>query len=401
MNPKSNLFSAGATFAALLFSPTAAQAQESTEEAAPARLRRLPLSLRLEPGLAVALTEPQSRLTDAGFGQTVKLFIGLARYLEVGASATFTTLPATEAMADAGADPGTAWSFGAGARLVRPHDTAPGRRGFAAMAPWLDADALYVRTGALDRVGFAGAVGLAVPLGDRRRAWLGPFVRYLHIVQGERVGFDNRDAKLLSIGLSLELGPGLAPARRVRTAVEPPVEPPVEQPPEQPAVTAAADRDGDGVIDLLDRCPEVSGLAINSGCPPYEQVAVLPDKLEVKQKIAFGWDSATLDEGSHPALDEVARVLQENPSFRVEVEGHASSDGADDHNQSLSEARASSVLGYLMARGIAKERLSSRGLSSSSPVQSNETLAGRQRNRRVEFSVHFIILSDASQRSTP
>lgn len=396
MSSKTNLFTAGATFAALLLSPTSGHAQESISEAAPVRLRTLPLSLRLEPGLAVALTEPQSRLTEVGAGQTIKAFIGLARYLEVGASATFTTLPATEAMADAGADSGTAWGFGAGARLLRPHDVAPGRGGVAAMAPWIDADVLYVRTGALDRAGFAAGAGLAIPLGPRRRVWLGPFVRYLHIVQGERAGFDNRDAKLLSIGLSLDLGPGLLPARRVAVAAQP-----VDRLPAQPAVVAAADRDRDGVVDLLDRCPDVAGLPTSSGCPQYELVEVLADKLEIKQKIAFGWDSAGLDEGSHPALDEVARVLQENPSFRVEVEGHASSDGADDHNQSLSEARASSVLDYLAARGIAKERLASRGLSSSSPMESNQTLAGRQHNRRVEFSVHFILSNNSNNRSTP
>ncbi len=83
--------------------------------------------------------------------------------------------------------------------------------------------------------------------------------------------------------------------------------------------------------------------------------------------------------------------------FRVQIEGHASSEGGDDHNQTLSEKRAEAVLDYLVAHGIAKERLVSKGFSSSVPVATNLTEAGREQNRRVEFVVHFIILNDGSK----
>jgi outer membrane protein OmpA-like peptidoglycan-associated protein len=347
-------------------SPAHAQAESQSlvgEAEPPARMSAHPISLRLEPGVALALSSPQSDRTDPGFGQTIKLFIGLTPFLEAGPSATFTTLPTTQDMGDAG----TSWSAGGGARLLRPRDAAPGRTGFAAISPWLDADLLYVRTGELDRLGFATAVGASFPLDQRRRLWLGPYVRYFQIVQGERDGFDNRDAKLLTVGLSLEISPGLRASTRVSSVVAPPLATVAEPEPAAP--------------------------------PPIEPVAVAPvqpEKIEVTQKISFEWNSARLREDSGPALDEVVLALQQNPGFRVDVEGHASSDGGDEHNQKLSEGRALSVLDYLAAHGVARERLASRGFSSSAPLQSNNTLAGRQSNRRVEFTVSFILVSEAA-----
>jgi outer membrane protein OmpA-like peptidoglycan-associated protein len=383
---------------ALLLTPTAhAQTDPGIDEEASAQgsTARFPLSLRLEPGLAMAVTNPQSQLTDAGFAQTVKLHFGLSRYLEIGPSLTYTTLPADASMADSG----TSWTFGAGARLMRPHDAAPGRGGFRAASPWIDADLLFVRTGDLNRPGFAAAVGLAVPIDEQRRFWIGPFVRYFQIVQGDREGFDNRDAQVLSFGLSLEVGSGIQRTRAPAWVAadeepEPEVVATVAETPAEPV--PAADRDGDGISDDDDVCPDVAGDLANEGCPPYEKVVVKRDKLEVKEKIAFAWDSAELDAASYPALDEVVRALKDNPGFRVQVDGHASSDGAEAHNQTLSEERAATVLDYLVAHGIAKERLASKGLSSSEPIETNQTVAGRESNRRVEFVVHFIILNDGN-----
>ena len=285
---------------------------------------------------------------------------------------------------------GTAWAFGGGARLMRPHDAPGGAAGFYAISPWVDADLLYVRTGGLDRPGFATAAGLSIPIDDRRRFWVGPYARYFQIHQGERVGYDNRDAKILQLGVSLEVGLGLEPrhTRAVVVAVAEPLPAPAPAPP--------SDRDGDGVPDASDNCPDVAGLVENQGCPAYEKVIVKPDKLEVRDRIAFQWDSALLDDTSRPALDEVAKVLADNPNFNVKVDGHASSEGDDAHNQTLSEARATTVLDYLVGRGIARTRLTSKGFSSSVPVATNTTEAGRETNRRVEFVVEFIIIKEGN-----
>lgn len=360
------------------------EAENEVEAYGPAQTSSPAISLRLEPGMAVALTSPQAGMTDTGFGQTIKLALGLTPFFELGPSATFTTLPASAAMADSG----TSWSVGASARLMRSRDSAPGRRGFQAIMPWADADLLYVRTGSLDRPGFAVGAGLAIPLDQRRRLWLGPYVRYFQIVQGDRDGYDNRDAKLLTFGLSLEFASGQQDRRPVAMVAVASTEPS----PPAPLADTNPDRDQDGVNNEVDRCADVAGPAEQFGCPPYQQVVVQPDKIEVKQKIAFEWGSSQLSAESQPALDEVVRALHDNPAFRVEVEGHASSDGAESYNQPLSEQRATAVLDYLIAHGVARDRLASRGFSSSVPLETNSTLAGRQANRRVEFNVHFIIV---------
>ena len=368
----------------LLVAPLAHADPETDGDAPPRLAPGLKLELSVEPGLALALTDPQSQRTDAGFGQTLKLLFGVTRYLELGPTAAFTTLPAETSMPTSG----TSWAFGGGARMMRAHDAS----GFRGVSPWVDGDLLYVRTGGLDRLGFATAVGLAIPLDDRRRFWLGPYARYFQIVQGERSGFDNRDAKILQLGISLQVGVGLEPrqARAQAEAVEPAGVRVAQLPMAQP------DRDRDGVADVADNCPDVAGPVENSGCPALAGVIVKPDKLQLKDKIGFAWDSAVLDEIARPALDEVARTLGANLNVRVQVDGHASSEGGEAHNQTLSEDRASAVVDYLVARGVAKNRLVSRGFSSSVPADTNTTAAGRVTNRRVEFVVDFIILPEGN-----
>ena len=157
------------------------------------------------------------------------------------------------------------------------------------------------------------------------------------------------------------------------------------------------DRDGDGLADGVDVCPDVSGLVADAGCPPYTKVLIKPGKLELKEKIAFEWNSARLAKDSQATLDEVVRVLQDNRSFKVAVEGHSSSDGGEPHNQTLSEQRATAVLDYLVSHGVAADRLQSEGFGSSVPLGSNDTQAGRETNRRVEFVVAFIIVNDGSK----
>lgn len=350
---------------------------ESVDEDAPAPLKSgLQMSVKLEPGLASALSNPQSNRTDLGMNHTVQLLFGLNRYLAIGPTAAFTMLSKSAPMTESG----KAWLFGGTARLMRPHDV-PG----SGISPWVDASALYVRTGDLDRPGFAVGAGLAMPVDKMRKYWFGPFIRYSQIIQGDRDGFDNRDAKLLSFGINLEITTVLEPRRaRVAEVVTPP--------PVEPIVTVPSDRDGDGVVDTADNCPDVVGLAENAGCPPYEKVVVKREKLEVKEKISFEWNSAKLEASSNAALDDVVRALQDNRGFKVQIDGHASSEGGEAHNMTLSEQRAQAVLDYLVVHGVAKDRLISKGFSSSVPAQSNATVAGRESNRRVEFIIEFIMV---------
>src|SRR4051794_24109813 len=105
----------------LLGSIAHAQVAEGSDSESRPLASGLQLSLKVEPGLAAALSDPQSDRTDLGMGTTAKVLFGLNRYLQIGPSIAFTTLPATGQMTQSG----RAWTFGAGGRLMRPHD-APG-----------------------------------------------------------------------------------------------------------------------------------------------------------------------------------------------------------------------------------------------------------------------------------
>lgn len=391
MNRRSRLIFAGKAAMTgagwLLLAPFAQATEVTTSAHHPLPAQTGDFALKVEPGLAIPLTNPQSQIFNLGGGQTIKALWVLGEYLDIGPSATFIALPAETSPSNAG----TAWTFGGSLRIKRPHH-APDDDAYYAISPWADADALYVRTGGLNRAGLAVAAGLSVPLGEARVFWIGPFVRYLQILQPDRANFDNHDAKILSLGVSLEVGSGV---RREREAiVVPGARPPITVNKE---VFVCPDRDNDDVPDKVDHCPDVAGPMDNWGCPVYEKVVVKKDKLELKEKIFFAWDQAIIQDVSFPVLDDVVRALNDNKGFRVQVDGHASSEGADDHNQTLSEKRAEAVLDYLVAHGIGKDRLVSKGFSSSVPIDTNVTVAGREKNRRVEFIVQFVILDGGSK----
>ena len=371
--------------------------------AAPARA--FDFSLKVEPGLVVPLDQPQSRLFEIGGGATLKGLFGLGRYVDVGPSITFLGMPAASRAPST--DAGIAWAAGGGVRFKRPHDSEGPLR---AISPWLDADALYVRTGPLNRFGFAVGAGFSFALDEARHYWLGPFARYFQIVQSERPAYDNTDAKTLIAGVSFEIDfahrrPAAAPecvtaAPCPLCVACPPavvsdrdhdgVPDSIDRCPDEPGpkeTGGCPDRDLDGLTDNEDLCPDVPGPRDNRGCPVYAKVVVKQDKLELKEKIQFAFDQSTILADSHPLLDEVVKALKENRSFHVRIEGHTDSSGTNEHNQPLSEHRAQAVLEYLVSHGVERERHSHQGFGHSVPLDTNATEAGREANRRVEFVI--------------
>jgi outer membrane protein OmpA-like peptidoglycan-associated protein len=343
-------------------------------------------SLKLEPGIAIPLSAPQSQIYNVGGGQSLEALFGINRYLDVGPTAFFLFLPAENKLAASG----SVWGFGGGLRLKRPHDALTAR----GLSPWFGADFFYIATGDISRPGFDAALGLQAPFGKYRAVWMGPFVRYVQVIQPDHVGFDDRDAKILTIGLSFEIGTRPIRPSPADLAVCGSTE--VRTETETQQVISCPDSDGDSIPDSIDRCPDVPGEMENWGCPHYDRLIVRRDKLELKEKLYFAWDQAKLEDASFPVLDEVVRALKDNKSFRVQIEGNADSTGPEEHNQTLSEDRAQAVLDYLVAHGVAKDRLGSKGLSSSKPLDTNATAAGRENNRRVEFVVRFAIVKPGS-----
>jgi OOP family OmpA-OmpF porin len=83
----------------------------------------------------------------------------------------------------------------------------------------------------------------------------------------------------------------------------------------------------------------------------------------------------------------VAKALQAQQNFNVEIAGHTDSTGSASYNENLSDQRAKSVRQYLIEQGIDADRLTARGYGELEPIASNENQSGRAMNRRVEFRV--------------
>ena len=176
--------------------------------------------------------------------------------------------------------------------------------------------------------------------------------------------------------------------------------------PDQPGpaeLEGCPDRDGDGIPDIDDRCPDQPGTAQFDGCPPPEAqplVEVESTHLSLRDAITFDTGRDTLRPESGRILDEIARVLKAHPELRrIRVEGHTDNVGGRGYNQDLSARRARSVVRALVQRGIASERLESAGYGFERPLASNATALGRGKNRRVELTVLELAAPGAAPRS--
>lgn len=90
-------------------------------------------------------------------------------------------------------------------------------------------------------------------------------------------------------------------------------------------------------------------------------------------------------------LSEKENELKARPDLDIEVQGHTDNVGTNAYNQKLSEARAQSIMKWLIEHGIPARRLTSKGYGKGKPVDSNDTATGRARNRRVELAWQKII----------
>ncbi len=107
----------------------------------------------------------------------------------------------------------------------------------------------------------------------------------------------------------------------------------------------------------------------------------------VLQNIYFETNKAILTAASYPQLNRVIDFMKNNESIRLEISGHTDNIGSLKVNTKLSQDRAKAVVDYIVASGIDKSRLESKGYAFSQPIAPNNTRQGRERNRRVEFKV--------------
>ncbi len=142
-----------------------------------------------------------------------------------------------------------------------------------------------------------------------------------------------------------------------------------------------ADSDGDGVSDALDKCPGTPiGTPVDkNGCPME-----IKEKTTTESHIRFETGKAKIRAGFMGEVERVANYLKKFPETSIEIEGHTDTTGPEKLNVRLSLERAESLKKALVSHfGIKASRLSTIGHSFKRPIADNNTVEGREKNRRV------------------
>jgi OmpA-OmpF porin, OOP family len=148
------------------------------------------------------------------------------------------------------------------------------------------------------------------------------------------------------------------------------------------------DTDGDGINDEEDKCPNLKGVPENQGCPAIP--AEIMKRVEFAAKnILFVTGSAKLQSKSFKGLNDVAKIMSENPDMKLAIDGHTDNVGSEEMNQKLSDNRSASVMNYIVSKGVDASRITAKGHGEMEPIADNKTATGRQQNRRVELKLSY------------
>lgn len=152
------------------------------------------------------------------------------------------------------------------------------------------------------------------------------------------------------------------------------------------------DNDHDGIPDVTDKCPNepetFNGFEDEDGCPDKGSVIIQDNNIIILDKIQFAYNSAEILPASNKILDAVSTTLAHHPEFTlIEVAGHADERGGDQYNLKLTQDRVNSVVRALIARGIDRSRVRSKGYGEYCPLDEGHNEAAWEQNRRVEFKI--------------
>lgn len=159
------------------------------------------------------------------------------------------------------------------------------------------------------------------------------------------------------------------------------------------------DEDGDGVANKFDKCPgtPANTTVDGAGCPLKTPKQIIKEKVivtaedrkvvdEAIRNLEFDLGKSTIRSTSYNTLNRVAALLVEK-NFSLKLAGHTDNTGSMAINLRLSKDRAEAIKTYLVSQGANASRIEATGYGPNQPIASNKTAAGRQKNRRVEFSL--------------
>ncbi len=114
------------------------------------------------------------------------------------------------------------------------------------------------------------------------------------------------------------------------------------------------------------------------------------DNILSKRKIQFAHNSSNIEKSSYQQLNQISTILKECSKSIIVIDGYSDNRGNPKYNQRLSQQRANKVKLYLISKGIDKKSIKAFGHGAQNPIASNDTKEGREKNRRIEFTIKKI-----------
>jgi outer membrane protein OmpA-like peptidoglycan-associated protein/opacity protein-like surface antigen len=187
----------------------------------------------------------------------------------------------------------------------------------------------------------------------------------------------------------------VTPVEVVRESVKASPPPPIEAPREE--VSIEPERATSPTVEVQKEVVRTEPLVVTSApaslpMPTKTTGVTLDESEEVTmnyafQGVQFETAKAIIVPQSYKTLNDIVNILKRYPTYSLKIEGNTDNQGNESANHKLSKRRAEACLNYFVSKGIGAERLKSFGFGSKRPLANNNTLEGRQQNRRVEFKL--------------
>ncbi len=148
-----------------------------------------------------------------------------------------------------------------------------------------------------------------------------------------------------------------------------------------------ADIDNDGIPNIDDNCPNEAGEEELGGCPKLP--VSLSNFLNNYSEFFFDFDSYELNKVQKSNISNLSKILDKYEYVKVNIDGHASSEGESDYNMQLSKNRSNTIRKTLIENGVQDSRLNTRAFGENKPNYPNVPLSERKKNRRVILSINM------------
>jgi outer membrane protein OmpA-like peptidoglycan-associated protein len=264
--------------------------------------------------------------------------------------------------------------------------------------PWIELAAGVGLTGHDVRPTWETGIGWGFAVGSID---VGPSLRLLR-VESDSGPMNPGAATLGLLGIEVTFLDGAKRPPHVLAALTPtpmPTPPPLAPAAPLPSVAAPdpepatpADRDGDGIPDADDACPDqpetMNGVEDQDGCPDEGAFVVQNDRIVLEERVLFDLNRARVKHSGRSVLRAIMTLFAQHPDWsHLVIEGHADARGKDTWNDWLSQTRAERVKTAMESLGLAADRVEAVGQGSHHPRDPGTTAAAYQRNRRVEFVI--------------